>query len=127
MKNLAGLMGKYCSTSAVATSADFAMFQVALAYMGVSPVLSTVCGRTLGAMVAFWLHRSWVFSHSKRSNGNVLRLRYVSGIMMGMGLNVAGVWALNSVLAIEAWPARITTAVAVWLFGFVFNKKLVFR
>lgn len=43
-----------------------------------------------------------------------------------MGLNAAGVWLLNSIGGVEPWPARITAATTVWLFGFLFNKKIVF-
>lgn len=48
------------------------------------------------------------------------------GILLGMGLNAAGVWVLNSLADVDPWPARIATATSVWLFGFVFNNKIVF-
>lgn len=121
------LLMRYCSTSIIATFTDFATFHVVLAYAGVSPVPATVAGRTSGAITAFWLHRKWVFKHSNQRSGNVLRLKYVLGIFIGMGLNVAGVWFLNGRLRMEPWPARITTALTVWLFGFLFNKLFVFR
>jgi putative flippase GtrA len=120
------LLGKYGSTSVVATSADFAMFHVALTYLGASPVWATILGRAVGSVVAFLLHRSWVFRNSKKRDNNVLKIKYVLGILIGMALNAAGVWFLNSVLTLEAWPARIVTATAVWFFGFLFNKKIVF-
>jgi len=120
------LLGKYGSTSVVATSTDFAMFHVALTYLGLSPVWATILGRSAGSVVAFLLHRSWVFRHSERRDGNVLLLKYVLGISIGMGLNAVGVWFLNSILGLGPWPARIITATVVWFFGFLFNKKIVF-
>lgn len=110
----------------VATSADFGMFHIALTYLELSPVWATILGRSVGSVVAFLLHRSWVFRHSERRDGNVLLLKYVLGIVMGMGLNAAGVWFLNGILNLEPWPARIITATVVWFFGFLFNKKIVF-
>ncbi len=80
------------------------MFHVALAYLGATPVLATIIGRSVGSAVSFVLHRSWVFRYSKNRDGNVLRLKYVAGIFIGLGLNAAG----------------------VWFFGFLFNKKIVF-
>jgi putative flippase GtrA len=119
-------LGKYGSASLMATSADFVMFHIGLTYLGVTPVLATILGRSMGAIVAFLLHRSWVFKGSKNRDGNVLRLKYVLGILLGMGLSAVGVWLLNGVLSLDPWPARIVTATAVWFFGFLFNKKIVF-
>lgn len=120
----ANLLGRYGSASLAATSADFAVFHVALAVL--SPVWATVVGRAMGSVVAFLLHRSWVFRHSKQRDGNVLRMKYVLGIFIGMGLNACGVWLLNGALGMEPWPARIVSATVVWFFGFVFNKSIVF-
>lgn len=122
----AHLLGKYGSASVAATTADFAMFHVALTFLGATPVLATIIGRSVGSVVAFLLHRAWVFRHSKNRDGNVLRMKYVLGIFIGMGLNAAGVWFLNGVAELEPWPARIATATTVWFFGFLFNKKIVF-
>lgn len=120
------LLGKYGSSSLVATTADFAAFHVTLTYLGASPVLATIIGRAIGSVFAFLLHRSWVFRHSKNRDSNFLKLKYVLGIFAGMGLNAAGVWLLNSLGGLEPWPARIATATTVWLFSFLFNKKIVF-
>jgi putative flippase GtrA len=120
------LLGKYGFTSVAATTADFAIFHVALTIAGATPVLATIAGRSVGSVVAFLLHRTWVFRHSKYRDGNALRMRYVLGIFFGMGLNAAGVWFLNGVAGFEPWPARIATATTVWFFGFLFNKKIVF-
>lgn len=126
MARAAVQLGKYGSCSLIATSADFAMFHVALTYLGAMPVLATILGRLVGAVAAFLLHRSWVFKGSKNRDGNVLRMKYVVGILLGMGLSAVAVWFFNSVAGMEPWPARITAAVAVWFFGFLFNKKVVF-
>lgn len=126
IKSTVRLLGKYCSTSVLATSADFASFHVALTYLGILPVPATVIGRLVGAAVAFRLQRKWVFGTPGRRHVNTLRLLFVSGILIGMALNVSGVWLLNGFAGLEPWPARIVSATAVWLFGFLFNKKMVF-
>ncbi len=120
------LLGKYGSSSLVATTADFATFHATLMYLGASPVMATITGRAIGSVFAFLLHRSWVFKHSKTRDSNFLKIKYVLGIFAGMGLNAAGVWLLNGYAGWEPWPSRITTATTVWLFGFLFNKKIVF-
>ncbi len=121
------LLGKYCSSSLIATGVDFASFHIALTYLGILPVPATVIGRLAGAVVAFRIQRKWVFHSSERHNAHAMRLLFASGILIGMGLNVLGVWLLNGIAGLEPWPARIASATAVWLFGFLFNKKMVFR
>lgn len=122
----ARLLGKYGSTSLLATGADFTAFHLALTYIGATPVQATIIGRSVGSVVAFLLHRAWVFKSSQKRDGNVLRLKYVLGIFIGMGLNAAGVWLLNGFAGLDPWPARVVTASAVWFFVFLFNKKIVF-
>lgn len=122
----ARLLGKYGSVSVAATSADFAMFYVAMTLSGAAPVLATIIGRTVGSVISFLLHRTWVFRYSKKRNGNMLKVKYIMGIFIGMGLNATGVWFLNGALGLDPWPSRILTATTVWFSGFLFNKKIVF-
>lgn len=126
LKKTMSLLSKYGSTSVLATGADFTAFHLALTYVGATPVQATVVGRSVGSIVAFLLHRSWVFKSSEKRNGNILMVKYVMGIFIGMGMNVAGVWLLNGFADLAPWPARVVAACVVWLFGFLFNKKIVF-
>ena len=132
-KIIVKLIGKYASTSVLATSVDFTTFHFALTYGDISAVQSTIIGRLAGAIVAFSLHRAWVFKNfaiteysEKNSYKKILFLKYVLGILLGLGLNVAGVWFLNDILDLDAWSSRIIAAVAVWSFIFFYNKRIVF-
>jgi putative flippase GtrA len=126
LKQSLHLLGKYGSTSLVSTAADFSVFHLALTGIGATAVGATVAGRLMGSSVAFLLHRSWVFTQARERRGNILIARYVLGISIGMLLNVAGVGLLNGIAGMAPWPARVITATTVWLFGFLFNKKIVF-
>ena len=132
-KIIAKLIGKYASTSVLATSVDFTIFHFALAYGDLTAVQSTIIGRLAGAAVAFSLHRTWVFKNlaiteysQKNSYKRILFFKYVLGIALGLGLNVAGVWFLNDILKIDAWSSRVIAAIAVWAFVFFYNKQVVF-
>jgi putative flippase GtrA len=127
VKTLTKGMGKYGTTSVIATSADFTVFHFVLTQLGLTAVQSTIIGRCCGAIVAFLFHRNWVFKSNAAYRFNVLALRYVSGVLLGMGLNVAGVWLLNTVLSLNPWIARIATAAMVWLLVFQYNKYVVFN
>ena len=132
-KIIAKLIGKYASTSVLATSVDFTTFHFALTYGDITAVQSTIIGRLAGALVAFSLHRAWVFKnlamtqHSeKNAYKRILFFKYMLGILLGLGLNVAGVWFLNDILEIDAWSSRVIAAIAVWSFVFFYNKRVVF-
>ncbi len=132
-KIIAKLIGKYASTSVLATSVDFTIFHFALAYGDLTAVQSTIIGRLAGALVAFSLHRAWVFKNlaitqysEKNSYKRILFFKYVLGILLGLGLNVAGVWFLNNILKIDAWSSRVIAAIAVWSMIFFYNQRVVF-
>jgi putative flippase GtrA len=133
VKTITKSAGKYGATSVIATSADFAVFHFFLTYIGTTAVQSTLIGRCCGAIVAFLFHRNWVFRDNvplSESNPtfhfNVLVTRYLSGVLLGMGLNVAGVWLLNTIFELNPWVSRITTAACVWFLVFQYNKNIVF-
>ncbi len=121
------LLGKYSLSSLIATGFDFLAFSVGLSWLMLSAVKSTVLGRCVGALVAFWLHRKWVFERARTTQGWQLGIRYLGGVLLGMGLNVGGVWLLHNIGNWNAWPARITSAVSTWFLVFLFNKYIVFN
>ena len=126
VKTITQLMGKYGTTSVMATAFDFTVFHLALTYLDTTAVQSTIIGRCCGAIVAFLFHRNWVFKSNATHRFNVLITRYLSGVLLGMSLNVAGVWLLNTVFELNPWISRIATAAAVWFFVFQYNKHIVF-
>lgn len=133
-KIIAKLIGKYASTSVLATSVDLTTFHFALTYGDITAVQSTIIGRLAGAVVAFSLHRAWVFKNlaiTEYSENNPYKknlfTKYVLGILLGLGLNVVGVWFLNDILGVDAWSSRIIATVAVWLLVFFYNQQVVFK
>lgn len=121
------LVGKYASTSVIATSVDFTAFHFVLTRFSVSAVQATVAGRLAGAFVAFLLHRAWVFKTVDTPQYRGLILKYIGGIGLGMGLNVWVVWVLNTFLKVDAWSSRIIAAIAVWSLILLYNKHVVFK
>ncbi|MBK9339101.1 MAG: GtrA family protein [Lewinellaceae bacterium] len=127
MRSSFHILGKYGLSSIGATSVDFSVFQVALAAFFLPAVQATVLGRCAGTLVAFWMHRRWVFRHSNATNWWALRVKYGSGVLLGMGLNVSGVWLLHDLSGWSPWPARIAAALACWFLLFLFNRYVVFQ
>lgn len=120
------LVGKYGVSSLTATGVDFTIFQLALTLLASSAVQATVAGRCTGALVSFWLQRRWVFRVADATNWPGLAVRYGSGVLLGLGMNVGGVWLLHNLGGWQPWPARIAAATATWFLVFLFNHRIVF-
>jgi putative flippase GtrA len=121
------ILGKYGLSSLGATSVDFAVFHLVLTWLLMPAVPATVAGRCAGMVVAFWMQRYWVFRHTHATNWWKMRVKYGSGVILGMGLNVSGVWLLHDVFGWLPWPARIASAIAGWFLLFWFNRYVVFH
>jgi putative flippase GtrA len=127
-KIIAKLIGKYASTSVIATTVDFSTFHLVLTYGDISAIQSTFIGRLTGAFIAFSLHRKWVFNTIvPPPQYKTIIMKYLSGIILGMWLNVTGVWVLNDFFRFDPWSARIIAAVSVWFLVFSYNKHVVFK
>lgn len=126
-KIIAKTVGKYASTSVLATLVDFSIFHYAVSDGVISAVQSTIIGRLAGASVAFSLHRIWVFKTIDTPQYKTLFFKYLLGIIIGLAFNVVGVWFLNDILNIDAWSSRLITAAAVWFLIFSYNKHVVFK
>lgn len=127
LKRWCRLLGKYGLSSLTATGVDFTAFHLALTFAAAPAVQATVIGRCAGALVSFWLQRRWVFSAAHATNWPVLLVRYGGGVLLGMGMNVAGVWLLHHLGDWRPWPARITAATGTWFLIFLFNHRVVFN
>jgi putative flippase GtrA len=121
------LLGKYGLTSLTATGIDFTVFHLALTLVAAPAVQATVAGRCAGAVVSFWLQRRWVFRAAYSTHWQPLVVKYGSGVLLGMGMNVGGVWLLHDICDWRPWPARIAAATATWIIVFLFNHRVVFN
>lgn len=121
------LLGKYGLSSLTATGIDFMTFHLALTALLLTAVQATVVGRCAGACVAFLMQRRWVFQAVHATRWPSLAVKYGSGVLLGMGLNVGAVWLLHDLSGWAPWPARITAATIGWFLIFQFNHRIVFR
>jgi putative flippase GtrA len=121
------VIGKYGLTSVIATTVDFLTSYICKYPLAMPSLWSTVTGRSLGALIAFLLHRHWVFIDAEHIKISRLIMRYLAGIALSMFLNVAGTEILYKTLGIEYMISRFLTAVSVWAIVFIFNRKVVFK
>lgn len=126
LKSRGRLLGKYGLSSLTATGVDFSVFHLALTALAASAVQATVIGRCAGAAVSFWMQRRWVFRAAHATNWRTLAVKYSSGVLLGMGMNVGGVWLFHDFGGWPPWPARIVAATGTWFLIFLFNHRVVF-
>lgn len=126
-RTAARVLGKYGASSLSATALDFMAFHAALSWLRFSAVEATVVGRSVGAFVSFLLQWFWVFKGVVATRLPALVVKYLSGVSLGLALNVGGVWLLHDICGWLPWPARVTTALTGWFLIFLFNRHVVFN
>lgn len=120
-------IGKYSATSLLATALDFLLFIILIRFSPLSVVIATAIGRLAGALLTLLLHRYWVFRHVQRSSWRKLLFHYCVGNVLGIWLNMAGVWFFCQKVGISAIVSRILVAFITWYFLYVFYKQFVYR
>ncbi len=119
--------------SALATAVDFGLMISCVEWGGLSVVLGTGIGATVGAAINFTLGRSWIFHAGDHTIGGQV-LRYALVAVGSLGLNAGGEHLGANVLGVPYVGARTIVAVLVGIFWnfplhrwFVFGAKRVSR
>lgn len=119
------LLFKYALSSLSSTVVDFGLFYVlfvATAHAGGA----TFVGWSVSAVMAFYIQRHWVFGRHEATPLQNLGIRYGMGVLLGMGLNVGGVWLLCDEVGLSPWFSRVSVALMAWYLIFLFNRHFVF-
>jgi putative flippase GtrA len=101
------------TTSVIATCVDFGTMVVAVEFIGLSPVLGTGIGATLGAGANFFLARHWTYRGSEGAAVQVQIARYLLVALVSLGLNTGGEHLFANVLHVQYVLSRVITAVIV--------------
>jgi putative flippase GtrA len=112
--------------AAAATAVDFATMILAVERLGLTPVVATAIGASVGAVTNFLLARAWIF---RRRSGHWaaqgVRYAIVSGA--SAGLNALGEHLLHDVARVDYVGARVVVSVAVsLLWNFPMQRHFVF-
>ncbi|GEM_PF-1736534 len=125
MRSEGYLLFKYALSSLSATAVDFGIFYLfflATAHGG----RATLAGWWVGAIVAFFLQRYWVFDLSPKQSWHSISSKYGIGLLLSMGLNVGGVWLACDEMGWSPWFSRVGAAVFAWYIVYLFNRHFVF-
>lgn len=123
---------------AVASVVDLAVMTLCYEWVGLSDMLSTAVGFTVGLVVNFILTRLWVFTGSQMNGVMEFLIFAVIGVI-GLALSVLIVWVFNGPIAearlLGSWlpperyiyPGKITAIVVVFFWNFLLRKFVVYR
>jgi len=120
-------LGRHQMGAAIATGVDFATMILLVERAGVSPVVATAVGASVGAVTNFLLGRAWIF---RRHSGHwaAQALRYATVSAASASLNALGEHVVHDVAGMQYVLARVLVSIAVsLLWNFPMQRRFVFR
>jgi putative flippase GtrA len=120
-------LGRHQLGAMAATFVDFGVMILFHERLGISPVVATAIGATLGGITNFMLGRAWIFrGQSGHLHGQALRYAMVSA--GGAGWNALGEQLVNGRAHVQYVLARAMVSVAVsLLWNYPMQREFVFR
>ena len=116
------------TTSVIGTVADFLSMVAVVELFGLSPVIGTGVGATIGAATNFILARHWTYRRPDGATVQVQIARYLLVSVVSLGLNALGEYLFTNVLHVQYVLGRVITAVIVsnaW--NYPMQRFFVFR
>lgn len=115
---------RFAMVGAVATAAHYAVLVALVQFAGIGPVIATVCGFAVGAVVSYTLNRRYTFAVRPEFMRGFLKFAAVVGI--GALLNAAIVaFFVNAGLYYLVAQVIATGVVFIW--NFAGARLIVFR
>jgi len=115
---------RFAAVGAVATAAHYAVMIALVQFGGADPVVATVCGFAVGAVVSYTLNRRYTFAVRPAYMRGFLKFAVVSGV--GAVLNAAIV-AVFIRLGLHYMAAQVIATGVVLIWNFAGARILVFR
>ncbi len=115
---------RFAAVGAVATSAHFAVMIALVELARVHPVVATVCGFAVGAVVSYSLNRRFTFE-TRPAYGRGLA-KFLAVIAIGALLN-AGIVALVIDWGLHYLVAQVIATLIVLVWNYAGSRLVVFR
>ncbi len=114
----------FVGVGAVATALDYAVFFIALQFLGLDPVPAALLGYAAGGVLSYLLNRAHVFETERAHRAAVVRFMGVMGV--GFLLTGYAMRVFTEGLSLAPLLARILTYGVVLVFNFVAHRFFTF-
>lgn len=115
------------ATAFMASATDFSIFLIAFHLIGIYYVTASGIGAVCGAVVSFYLGRTWAFNN-RSSKISAQALRYACASGLSLVLNVYGIYLIAETFNLDETLSKIITSLLIGLMvNFPVFRYWVFR
>ena len=116
---------KYLVVGGTCTIVDMGLLYVLTEYAGIYYVLAAALSFTTGVTLNYFMCTGWIFEESKIKNKGVEILLYFVISIIGLLINVAGIWLLTNFLALHFMLSKFLATVLTLIWNFCSRKYLL--
>jgi putative flippase GtrA len=115
----------YVGSGGIATASHYGVTIASVELLGVAPVVATMLGFTVGAVIKYWLNYSVAFRSRARHRRAVVR--YVIALASLLALNTLVFALLQEGAGLHYVLAQALTTILLIPPGYVIHRQWVFR
>lgn len=113
--------GKYLVVGGFCTIVDmWLLYQ--LTSLGAHYMLSAAVSFTTGVTLNYFMCTGWIFKESKIKNKGVEMLLYFVISIIGLLINLVGIWLLTELLALHYMLSKLLATMATFVWNFLSRK-----
>lgn len=116
---------KYLVVGGTCTIVDMGLLYVLTKYAGIYYVLAAALSFTTGVTLNYFMCTGWIFEESKIKNKGVEILLYFVISIIGLLINVAGIWLLTNFLALHFMLSKFLATALTLIWNFCSRKYLL--
>lgn len=109
---------KYLIVGGTCTVVDIGLLYLLTTYVGIYYIISATISFTAGVTLNYFLCTWWIFEKSKIKNRGVEIMLYFIISIMGLLINVTGIWLLTGILSLHYLLSKFlaTGVTLIWNF-----------
>ena len=116
---------KYVVVGGTCTVVDMGLLYVLTEFIGLHYLLSATLSFTTGVTLNYFMCTGWIFEESKIKNKGVEILLYFAISIIGLLINVAGIWLLTTCFSLHFMLSKFLATALTLIWNFCSRKYLL--
>lgn len=116
---------KYLVVGGICTIVDMVLLYILAEYIGLFYLLAAAISFTTGVTLNYFLCTGWIFEESKIKNKGVEILMYFVISIIGLLINVVGIWLLTNFLSLHFMLSKFLATALTLIWNFCSRKYLL--